>query len=695
MRTYYQQLLLILCLLIPMLAQTVLAEAYSSSPVSTGHAELRLISESPAVQPGVPIWLALNVKLSQGWHTYWLNPGDSGVAMEVEWKLPEGFSVGDIQWPYPALLPNPPLMDYGYEGEVTFLARLTVPESILAVKRKKIPVVASVFMVVCRDICIPETANIELKLPVIPATQVANQQNPWSYAFETALNSLPQGVDWGVGVTQSSDSFFLKLPANIEQAHFFPFDEGITPYAAKQSIRDHQLVIPRVQLNSVQLDRLQGVLVLHNPAINKVEAFKVNTPIVVSLALLKEMSIFQAVLYAVIGGVLLNLMPCVFPIIAIKIAGFIRLSQNTNSRPWQHGCAFAVGVVISFALIGLAMLLLRTAGEQIGWGFQLQSPIVVLILICVMFTAGLLFLGVTSVGHDFSNFGSRLLATSSAGEMVGSFLSGVLAVVVATPCTVPFMGPAVGFAITQQFSISLLIFISLGFGMALPYLLLSVYPQWLTLLPKSGPWLGNFKKLLAIPMFGTALWLLWVLSEQLSRDYVLAANLGLLSLSVVIFLHGRKQKLPDIRLKVLVVLTFLSLSFLLLSHKGNSESILSANPSEKYWLEYDKSKLNALRQSGSPVFLIATATWCITCQVNERLVLSRQVVHEALENKSGVFMKADWTNHDPAVTKLLEQFGRVGVPMYVLLPSNSNKKEPIPLPEILTQEIIFDAFSEI
>jgi len=594
---------------------------------------------------------------------------------------------------------NPPLMNYGYKGEIILPIQIQAPDYLSSnVNNKSISFLATFQLLVCREICIPESAELKLTLPVHTKNYAPSTQNSWRAAIVKARRQLPITPTWPLAVSQEKDTIAIDIPATVHQAHFFPLNEGITPYAAEQSILHHRLIVPRGRYAHTPLTSLEGVLVLKERG-NHAEkqlthAFAINTPLLQPTAL-PQITLWQAICFALIGGLLLNLMPCVFPMISIKILSFMQISSGSKKQLQQHGWFFTGGILVCFTMIATVMNILRASGEQIGWGYQLQSPLIVALLAYLMLLVGLLFSGVVTFGNALMGVGNQLATDSSKTGLSSSFLTGMLAVIVATPCTVPFMATAMGFAAVQPLLISLAIFLSLGLGMALPYLLLCYCPQWLQRLPKQGPWLEHLKKILALPMYATALWLLWVLSQQVNINHTLMVMLGMaLIITASIFYHlAQKFIYPTTNTSAALALVILSATLL----PSNTEHFVKTIESDtlKNWQIYSPEKLRALRKAGTPVFLNVTAAWCITCQVNDRLALSRPSVQDLFKQKGGVFMKADWTNRDPEVSQLLSQFNRIGVPLYVLYPAHSSNREPYLLPQILTEDLLLSEFEKL
>lgn len=547
-----------------------------------GHTRASLHIETPTVAPGQTVWAAVRLEMDPGWHTYWKDPGDSGMATRIRWQLPPGFTAGEIQWPRPEIIRIPPLTDYGYHGEAVLLVPITAPDRI---KENSVVLSARVDWLECKEICVPGKAELSVTRPV---TGSPTPPAPESARFFAAARS--------------------KLPSP---------DEDPSAFA-------------------------------HKPA-------------AISGAL--------ALFFAFLGGLLLNLMPCVLPVLSIKVLGFLK---DTGAAGRKNSWFYTAGVVASFWLLAGALLALRAAGQPLGWGFQLQSPVFVILLILLFFILGLSLLGVFEVGTSMIG----LATFSGKTGALSAFFSGALAVAVATPCTAPLMGPAIGYAITQPALQSLGIFTALAVGLALPYLLLAHFPSALRWVPRPGPWMITLKQFMAFLFFGTCLWLLWVLGLQGGVNVLSRALVGLWVLGLAAWLYGPlrsnarteggKRKWTGLALALAVL--------------GVATALPRSTRHEIQWETYSEDRLAQARAEGRPVFVDFTAAWCLTCQVNEKTTLSTRSVQSAFKESNVVPLKADWTNRDPVITAALERHGRSGVPLYVFYPVG---KEPILLPALI------------
>ena len=678
--------------------------------VKTEHVEAELVTERSAAQPGKPALVGLKLRMEAQWHTYWKNPGDSGLPTRIQWILPEGWKAGEIQWPYPSPLPVGPLMNYGYEDEVVLLSELTPPASAtpgtFAVK-------ARAEWLVCKDICIPEKGELDMVLTVSAAEPPINPR--WQASIDRARNQLPVDVPgWKYESSLRGKTLVVRMtppegataPA---KAAFFPEREGLIEPAAPQKVaREGRAIVIEMKLAEpvvAGLQAVKGVAVSEGgwagsngrKAIN-VEASLGTAPGAAAgttsgnVAGSVGTSAFAALAFALIGGLLLNLMPCVFPVLGIKVLGFVAHAHGNARAMRLQGVIFSVGVVLSFLALAGLMLALRAGGTQLGWGFQLQSPLVVMLLAALFFVLALNLSGVFEWGAFAQSVTSSLTAK---GRYADAFLSGVLATVVATPCTAPFMGAAVGFTLTQDAALSLAIFATLGVGMALPVLLLSLFPRLLKRLPKPGAWMETFKQVLAFPLYATVAWLAWVLGAQAGNDAVFGLLVGLVLVAMGAWMYGRSlhaQGMWRAAVAALLIATGLAVAW---PGPGNTArgDALVVREGELPWQAWSPEKVRELTAAGKPVFVDFTAAWCVTCQVNKRIALHNAQVIAAFAAHDVVALRADWTRQDPLITATLAQLGRNAVPVYALyLPGES---APHLLPEVLTPALVLAEISRL
>jgi thiol:disulfide interchange protein DsbD len=644
----------------------------------------RLVAEDKAVAPGGTITIALEEKIAPGWHTYWKNPGDAGAPTEIAWTLPPGWKASAIQWPRPKRLPVGPLMDYGYEGTPWLLSRLTAP----AGASGTVTIKAAVSWLVCEKICIPEDTVLTLTLPISkaePDPAVAKD-----FAAVRAL--LPVVSPWKLNYALGDHLDMYVAAPSLAAAHpttadFFPAASGTIKNAAPQLVgyAKDGLVLrltPGAKIGGL----LEGLLVLASSD-GSVQALEVSAPPgpVPPASFTDsgggELSLWLAILFAFIGGLILNVMPCVLPILAMKALSVARHGDQGRGESF----AYALGAVLSFAGLGLAIVLLRAGGEGVGWGFQLQSPIAVAGFALLVFAVALNLSGLFEVGSVTA--GESLVRR---GGLTGAFFTGVLAVAVAAPCTAPFMAAALGFALTQGALLALAVFVALGLGFALPFLLLGIWPRALKFIPKPGPWMLTFKQFLAFPMYAAAVWLVWVLAQEAGPRGVVLVLGGATLLALAAWLWGVTRNLGARGRGIGAVAALLVLGaglygVSLLRDAGAAPA--AATP--KIGEAYSAAKLASLRAANRPVFVDATAAWCITCLVNEDAVLSRDSVKNAFAAKNVAYLVADWTNQNPEITALLKENGRSGVPLYLYYAPGA--KTPVILPQILTESGVLGA----
>ena len=664
--------------------------------------KVELLAEPSAIVPGEPFTVGVKLAMKEHWHTYWRNPGDSGEPTQVTWKLPQGFSAGEIQWPAPSLIRVGPAASFGYEGETVLLARITPPRD--ARPGTTVDLAADVAFLVCEKICIPGEASVSLVLPV-SAQGAPPQANA---VFEQARGKLPQSSPWSATFDADARAITLSLRSEalrgdaIRSATFFPYDNTLIDNAAPQTLRTDgqtmRLTIERSQIAKSLPQRIDGVLVLEEDIGGKTaaHAFVIEAaPSAPPPAGEGGITLLYAAISALLAGIILNLMPCVFPVLSIKILHLTEQRAETPQRVRLHGMAYALGILASFTVLAGVLQALRAGGAEIGWGFQLQSPLMVASLAFILFALGLSLSGALTIGTSLTRVGGSSLL--QRGGLSGSFFAGVLATVVATPCTAPFMGASIGFALVQPFAVGLIVFLALGLGLALPFLALAFAPGLQRLLPRPGRWMETLKQFLAFPLYATVAWLIWVLSFQVGATGLLAALSGLVLVAFSAWALHMSQGQGSASARLLQGMAAASIAGVVaLTAMINLDRPAAADTqhaaSKTSFEPFSQQKLDTLLASGRPVFVNMTAAWCITCLVNERTALSTGSVREVFADKRIAYLKGDWTNRNPEITRLLERFGRSGVPLYVLYRSGS---EPVVLPQILTQSLVLDALRQI
>ncbi len=671
---------------------------------SSPHSEGALVSEVSAIAPGRPFTVALRLTMDPGWHSYWINPGDAGGTTTIDWELPPGFTTGEIQWPHPRRIEAPPLASYGYDEVVLLIVDVGPPPDLD--EGSTVRIAARADWVVCEEICLPASADLELELPVRAGPPRPDTE--WAAAIARTRKVLPAAApEWEFRAWRDAVGFVLEFEApeaaarHAEGAYFFAARASTVQHAAPQpALRDGRRVrlsLPASEYLHGAVDRLEGVLLAPPgelwPIGDGVRAIAVDAPVTIGPAAASGSVTFAvALLFALVGGLILNLMPCVFPVLSIKVLGFVQQGGANRAAVRAHGLAFAAGVIASFLTLGAALLVIRAGGTLVGWGFHLQSPAVVGILAVLFFLLGLGLLGVLQPGASLTRLGGLLGAPDGYGS---SFAGGVLATVVATPCIAPLMGAALGFALTRPPLQTLLVFAALGLGMSLPYAVLSARPELLSRLPRPGAWMETVRQVLAFPLFATSLWLLWVFGRQTGVDgvtYLLGALL-LVALAVWVLWRWPRGRTPGRRYAVSRAAVAVTVAVAVAAGIRGTRSHAEPEPDER-WRAFSAALVSAETTSGRPVFIDFTAAWCLSCKVNEKVVLETDEILEAFELHDVALFKADWTRQDEEITRALEAFGRTGVPLYVLYPGGP-ERAPLLLPTILTKEILLTALEEI
>ena len=681
--------------------------ALAAPMVKTEHVEAELVSDRASAMPGVATLVGLKLRMAEHWHTYWKNPGDSGLPTKIQWQLPEGWKAGEIQWPYPRPLPVGPLMNYGYEDDVVLLTDITPPADAAP---GPYLLKAKVEWLVCKDVCIPEKGELEYTLDVTPA--IGAPLARWLAHIERARNQLPvEAPGWKFDSAIIGKTLVVRMqgPAGAalpDKVAFFPERELLIEPAAPQKVtREGDALRIEMRLAeppTIPREGVVGVAVAENgwPGIAR-KAIVVKAALSQSPGALGAVAgsaptrlagepiaagtTLVALALALVGGMLLNLMPCVFPVLGIKVMGFVEHAHGEARAMRLQGAIYAAGVVASFVALAGLMLLLRAGGTQLGWGFQLQSPLVVTLLAMLFFVLALNLSGVFEWGAFAQSMTSNLRAR---GLYADAFLSGVLATVVATPCTAPLMGAAVGSTLTQGPAVALAVFAALGAGMALPVLLLSLFPRLVRRLPHPGAWMETFKQVLAFPLYATVAWLAWVLGAQAGNDAILGLLAGLVLVAMGAWMYGRWAHSESLWRPAVAAL--LAAAGIAIAWPGPAHEMNAAMPLARAgglpWEAWSPEKVASLTAQGQPVFVDFTAAWCVTCQVNKRVALHDADVVRAFASRGVAALQADWTRQDPRITTTLAALGRNAVPVYALyIPGEA---QPRLLPELLTPALV-------
>lgn len=687
-------LLALAALVSPALAQT------SSFPAAERNVDAGLHSSRAAVAPGETFTIALRETIREGWHTYWRNPGDSGEPSQLTWTAPAGWTVGEIQWPTPEAIPFATLVNYGYEGEVLFPITVTAPAN--ARPGTTASFSANLYVLVCADICIPEESTVTLSVPV--AAQGLDDAQ-WAPRIATAVAALPTREEIAATITTAGRlSIALPNAANVRNPRFFPFSPDSIEAAAAQHPRVGAggvsfTLSPGVanDLGQAPLEgliayearegdawTLRGVEITAQPgeAIaatdDNAATFSNEYPLLdlegapaLEAPGLTPLALISALALAFLGGLILNIMPCVLPVLSVKALSFAGGAHAGETR--KQGVFYFAGVVVTFLLLAGVLIALRAGGEAVGWGFQLQAPWVTSGLALLFFVIGLNLLGVFEVGGAFQNLGANLTGSGSGG----AFFTGALAVVAATPCTAPFMAGAIGVALTQSAGTTLLIFAALALGFALPLTLLHFMPGLQRLIPKPGAWMERAKQVLAFPMFATAIWLAWVLAEQAGAVGVQSLLNIAVALAFALFVSrwGRVWLV----IGALALVGTLAVSWQPILGMQRAETLVSE--------PWSPARVAELQAEGRPIFVNFTAAWCITCKANELAALQSARLAQAFETRNVAYLEGDWTNRDDTIAAELAAHGRAGVPLYLYYPPGG---EPQVLPQVLTERLMIE-----
>ena len=692
-----------------LLAALLFAAVPAAALQPTQHAQVALLADHATLAPGQTFGAGLRIVHEPGWHSYWLNPGDSGLATRFDWTLPPGASAGPIRWPIPERLPFGGLVNLGYKNDLLLPATLTVPAD--AVPGSRFETTLRARWLICADICIPDQATLTLSLPIGVAPVASDD----AARFSAALARVPQPAPTWSGLTRRSDAGIEVTIEGAAQAldavtslEVFPLSPQVV---ANTRIDAHvdaagvlRFVQPLSDFYAGMPETVEWVVVGQRG--NDVQAFQLLTtgedplgpppapaPKAPPPPPLAEASTTPAagagsglglglvLLFALLGGVLLNLMPCVFPVLAFK---GLSIAQGGPSQR-RHALLYTAGILLSFLALAGLLVALRATGEALGWGFQLQTPWFVAAMALLMAAVGFALSGLATPGASLMGFGQSL--TEGDGDR-GAFFTGVLAVVVASPCTAPFMGPALGVALTQPGIVTFAVFVALGLGLALPMLALALLPGLARRLPRPGPWMERLKQALAFPMYLTALWLAWVLGRQVGVDGMALLLGGIVLMGFALWWRG-PQPGPWRRLGVAALLLLALAPVLLVEGMRARSGVTASHPAAAGVEPWSPERVAELRAKGDPVLVNFTAAWCISCIANEGVALAGADFEALLRETGTTYLKADWTDHDPRITEALAEFGRSGVPLYVLYPAGGG--EPRLLPQLLTPGSVAEA----
>jgi thiol:disulfide interchange protein DsbD len=651
------------------------ALALESAAFSSSRDTVSLVSDTDAVAAGKPFRVGLHIRLAPGWHTYWRNPGDAGVPPQLRLDLPPGAEASDIAWPAPRRIAEGPVMTYAYTGDLLLPVTVTPTRGGGAM-----PITAHARWLVCKEICVPEEATFRLDLPA--GTPAPSAQAPLFAAHDRAV---PRPSPWQATIAADGTLWVQGpelRPATVVDAWFIPDHAGLIEDDAAQplSVRQGGFVLALKRDKGAALaDGLSGVLSVRDRTGMQTDVTLHATPGPAPAPAFPPLR--RVLAFAFLGGLILNLMPCVFPVLAMKAVALAQGAARGEAR--LHAALYTAGVLVTFAALAAGLLVARAAGAAAGWGFQFASPVFVAAMAWLLFGVGLNLSGVFEVGGTMAGTGNALAAR---GGHLGSFFTGLLAVLVATPCTAPFMGVAIAAGLAAPPAVTLLVFLVMGLGLAAPYAAFSALPTLARMAPRPGRWMAILKQGLAFPMYGAAAWLLWVVSQEAGPAGVLGTAAGFVLLGFAAWVLGisqqsgsRNRRFGQSAAAAAVLLAAAVLSGIATAPGTPAEAAANTDGAEAF----SPSKLAALRAEGRPVFVDMTAAWCVTCLVNERVAIASTPVQQAFAAHHVAYLKGDWTRQDPVISAFLREYGRDGVPLYVYYPPHDGR--PVVLPQILTE----------
>ncbi len=660
------------------------AQAKELARVEASHSSLVIEADMTSVEAGRAFWLAITITPRTNWHSYWKNSGDSGASPAFDWRMGSDATVGDPLFPTPKRLPLGPLVNYGYDAPVTLLLPARAPS-----RGTKFTASLEAEWLICEVECVPQVTELAIELPVGEAATDTKA----STTFQAARSALPDPSYWSSDLTVQGDTASLAVymaqdeTNDVASAYFFPEGAGVLDYAADQvlAVTPDGITLSAVRSpGAPDVQSAAGVLKL-TYADGRSEGFDMSpmlkvvagavaasdTPVVP----VATISIWEAVIFALVGGLILNLMPCVFPILSLKAFAFVSANYKTAANRKKEGWAYTFGIWLSFMAIVAALLILRAGGTAVGWGFQLQEPVFVGLMTLLMVVVALSLSGMFNIQFGIEGAGQSLAAREGVR---GAFFKGVLAALVATPCTAPFMAPAIGFALTQPVLVVLVVFSFLALGLALPFLALSYSPALARIMPRPGPWMEKVKEGLAFPMYLTAAWLLYVFTRETGAVAMLVLLAAIIGIVFAIWIGKQAAGRMPLRVIAWAVAAFAVYGIV---SKPWVEPIHTTGEGYVEEVAYSSAALTSLLDDGKPVFVYFTADWCITCKVNERIAVLTSATQKAFRETGTVVMKGDWTNRNAEIGAVLARHGRAGVPLYLFYPAGA--REPVVLPEIL------------
>ena len=664
-------------------------------PIKAPHVTVEMVSAGPEIAAGGAQTLAFVFSMEDGWHVYWKNAGFAGFPPKATWTLPKGFTAGDLEFPAPERLPLDTAADYGYEDSAVYPAVLTAGKN---ARPGEATIAAHLSWLVCKQVCVPGRADLALKLRVVAAGKEVSHEGEKAGALAAALRHLPQPLpdDFRIQANGAGDRIVLIAHTGDREkdAEFFPSDPDTVADTAKldaKPLADGVEFDLQKSPNAATMPKeLRGLLKLDDE-----NSYDFSVPIKPGLPAAAapsetgsaaRLTVFSAIGLALLGGMLLNLMPCVFPVLFLKALALVQSSSEERGRQRTHGLVYTAGIVASFWGVVAVLLMLRDAGRQFGWGFQLQSPGFVAVLTVLLFLFALSLAGMFELGLSLTSAGDSL--TRRHGY-AGSFFTGVLATVVATPCVGPFMGAAIGFALAQPPFVTLVVFTALAIGLALPYLLLTLQPAWVRVLPRPGAWMEILKQLSSVPLFAFVIWLVVVYGELHTGPAGEASGIAhmamlMAALLVVVIAAWALGRWPARKGSTIAAAALIVAAI--------SIPLVGDRPAKNpfVWQPYSAEAIDQARAQGKAVFVDFTAAWCLSCKVNERVVLDSPEVQAQLRKTNVVAMRADWTQYDPKITAALQEVGRSGVPTYIVYPANASAAPDV-LPELLSKGVVLGA----
>ncbi|MGP8253533.1 MAG: protein-disulfide reductase DsbD family protein [Terracidiphilus sp.] len=686
----------------------------AKSYADVAHLHVQLVLPQSTLSPSGPNSAGLYFKLEPGWHVYWQNAGDSGEPPRINWTLPQGITASPLQFPAPKRLPLGPLMDFGYEDEVLFPFSFDVPRS---ARPGPAALDAKVSWLVCREVCIPGKAELGMRVllaasaPPSPTTSSVDE-TLWKRGIGSLPTPLPPAVTAVFAPTPAGFRLGVTTGRRETGAVFFPEDQNLIDNPSPQKLAPTKdgLVLELKKDANLQANpaQLKGVLELAGRRNYELTAMPGTVAVPPAAPPVSVAQIFRAAGFAFLGGMLLNLMPCVFPVLFLKGLALVQSGSEERHKLRRHGFVYTAGILVSFWLLVGVLLVLRAAGGSLGWGFQFQSPVFLMLMAGLLFFLGLSLAGQFEIGLSLTSVGGSVIGKQGGKQgYAGSFLTGVLAVIVATPCTAPFMGAALGYAIGAPVAVTFAVFTALALGLAAPYVALTLQPAWTRFLPRPGAWMEVLKQAVSVPIFITVIWLAWVVTSGFGAELLAALLASFLLLAVAGWFLGRW---PAKRWATVVAVLIVAVVVAVAAFSGvDSERVvpgfdskhvltMQMTPQEKtasgsYWQPWSANAVQKSLAAGQPVFVDFTASWCLSCQVNERVALSRPEVQQAFAAKNVALFRADWTREDPAITQALSDLGRSGVPVYALY--TPGQSDPVLLPQVLTPGIVTDALAKL